>query len=72
MMYRIRNEQGLYSTGGSAPSFTTVGKIWPKRGNLNSHLGMFKRRGIPEDWVIEECEFVVNNEYKASTWQKLP
>lgn len=37
--YKIRRKSdGKYSTGGSSPEFTSVGKTWSNRGGLHSHF----------------------------------
>lgn len=39
--YKIRNPRtGLYSTGGSRPSWTKSGKTWTGIGHLRNHLGL--------------------------------
>ncbi len=39
IIYRIRNkETGLYSLGGSYPSFSKKGKIWKSKANLTNHF----------------------------------
>jgi hypothetical protein len=39
IIYKIRsNKTGLYSKGGSSPSFNKAGKIWKRRGDISSHF----------------------------------
>lgn len=44
-LYRIRNTEGLYSTGGSSPKFTKRGKIWTNIGHVKSHIHMLDKYG---------------------------
>ena len=37
-VYKIRNQDGLFSSGGTWPRFTKKGKIWKARGHLTNHL----------------------------------
>lgn len=39
-VYKIRNKQGLYSTGGAHPTFTKSGKTWKTKGALNNHFNV--------------------------------
>ena len=60
-MYQIRRKSdGLYSTGGTWPSFNTVGKIWTRPGSLKNHVVMvnqqFKR--YQEHYPYGDCEIV--------------
>ncbi len=65
-VYKVRDrETGLFSTGGTYPSWTKNGKAWPSRGALKSHLTMWADMGykktpkaIPESWEV--VEFVFN------------
>ena len=41
-LYKIRNPQGLYSTGGSAPSWSKRGKTWVALNHLNAHLTLVR------------------------------
>ena len=70
--YKIRRKSdGKYSTGGSTPEFTSVGKTWSNRSGLHSHFAciqeyrqyaMRRHRGDPiPDFVTETyvgCEVV--------------
>jgi hypothetical protein len=40
-VFRIRDSNGLYSTGGQSPSFTKAGKTWSNIGHVKSHLRQF-------------------------------
>lgn len=61
-VYKIRNKtSGLFSTGGSSPGFTKVGKTWSTIGYLKSHLTMWADMGyhqpprpFPDNWEIVE------------------
>lgn len=37
-IFKIKNQQGLFSTGGIFPEWSKRGKVWKTLGNLKSHL----------------------------------
>jgi hypothetical protein len=39
-----RRSDGLFSSGGSNPTFKAKGKIWHARGHVTSHLGILSSR----------------------------
>jgi hypothetical protein len=39
-IYKIRNQKGLYSTGGQIPKWSKCGKSWTSKGALSSHLSL--------------------------------
>lgn len=41
-VYKIRNADGLFSTGGSSPRWDKKGKTWSGLGPLKLHLDMFQ------------------------------
>lgn len=43
-VYRIRNGKGLWSNGGSRPSFSSRGKAWVSLGALKSHIRQLAER----------------------------
>lgn len=45
-VYRIRDKNGLYSTGGTSPDFTRGGKTWSNLGHVKSHLRQFSGRNL--------------------------
>lgn len=64
VVYKIRNKDGLYSTGGSSPSFTKNGKVWNSKSALNNHIRMLidyasswneKSKSID---VYKDCELI--------------
>jgi hypothetical protein len=56
-IYKIRNKTtGLYSTGGSYPSFSKKGKAWNARGHVTSHLSLFNKS--TKKTYYEDCEVV--------------
>lgn len=60
-VYKIRNPDGLFSTGGSYPRFTKVGKSWTKLAYVDSHLrglGSGYARPRYNGCVVVEYEFV--------------
>ena len=80
-VYKIRNADGLYSKGGTDPSWTKRGKVWQNKQGLSSHLGYFCKNtkynqatgkteigwwnNIPSDWTIEELSPEGLKEYPA-------
>ena len=55
-LYMIRNtETGLFSTGGSYPTFATKGKMWTTTGALTSHIKLVtKRYGLSRNFDTAE------------------
>jgi hypothetical protein len=47
VVYKIRNKQGFYSTGGMAPEFNATGKSWTSLGHIKSH---FKQVDFDDPW----------------------
>jgi len=41
-VYKIRNRAGLFSTGGSNPNWTKIGKTWVALNHLNAHLTLIR------------------------------
>lgn len=41
-VYKIRNPQGLFSTGGSTPSWSKRGKTWVALNHVNAHLTLIR------------------------------
>lgn len=54
-VFRIRDKNGLYSTGGQSPNFTKGGKTWSNIGHVKSHLRQFDGRFLE---VYAEAEIV--------------
>lgn len=57
-VYKIRNPQGLFSNGGSHPSFTKNGKSWSNIGHVKSHLG-YDQSGPAKEELYQNCEVIV-------------
>ena len=61
-VYKIRRKaDGLFSTGGSRPSFSTNGKIWKQKGHLTSHFNLVaQERPYLRDnkLTYDDCELV--------------
>jgi hypothetical protein len=57
--YKIMNDSGKFSTGGTMPRFTKRGKIWGDLGHVRSHITMFASMSEPErmDNYLQ-CEIV--------------
>lgn len=47
-VYRIRNGKGLWSNGGSTPTFSSRGKAWVSLGALKSHIRQLAEHGYHE------------------------
>jgi len=59
IVFKIRrNDDGLFSTGGSYPSFTKLGKIWKQKGHLTSHLNQLRQNSAYKDCEIVPYELV--------------
>ena len=43
-IFKIQNEEGLFSTGGKSPSFNDRGKSWNSLGHLRNHLNSVLRK----------------------------
>ncbi len=56
-IYKIRNAEGLFSTGGSYPNFNARGKSWSHRGHLSNHLAQLGKHG-QSDYIRQGCEVV--------------
>jgi hypothetical protein len=68
--YKIERPDGLFSTGGTSPTFTRRGKTWSQLNHLKSHLRQFCHDAktidgkytkgwwneIPEDWTVIEIK----------------
>lgn len=71
-IYKIENQEGLFSTGTMNPRWTKKGKIWQSFGAVKLHLRQFCsnygwkdnktvyfwQNNIPENWVVVE---ITNN-----------
>jgi hypothetical protein len=62
--FRIMDKvTGLYSSGGYKPYFSKVGKLWDTKGQLISHLKLYRRgqypgesTQVPVTWVVLEIQ----------------
>lgn len=62
-VYKIRHrDTGLWSKGGSAPTFNKVGKTWSNIGHVKSHLSGMYKVDIDEISKWEIVEFVMKPE----------
>lgn len=53
-VFRIKNPEGKYSTGGIRPSFTNTGKKWYYLNTIKAHLAQFSTEQLEE--VYGDCE----------------
>ena len=50
-IYKIKNlDTGLYSTGGSSPMWSTIGKVWKQKSHISSHLTLVTESGRGAWW----------------------
>lgn len=54
-IYKIRNQEGLYSTGGSYVHWTKMGKTWQNLAHLKCHLAML---GKHLEQTYKDCKIV--------------
>lgn len=58
IFYKIRRKSdGLFSKGGTTPTFTKVGKVWRRKGDLSSHLTLVVDSGRNKA-AYKDCEIV--------------
>lgn len=56
-VYRIRDKDGRYSSGGTDPDFTKAGKTWANIGHVKNHIRQFMgRHRISE--IYDDAEIV--------------
>jgi hypothetical protein len=56
-VYKIRRKtDGLFSSGGTYPTFSKKGKTWTGRGHVTSHLSQFGER--KKEQYYKDCEVV--------------
>lgn len=48
-VYKIRNQEGLFSSGGTYPKWSKVGKVWASRNALSNHLTLVNDGGPYEE-----------------------
>ena len=57
-IYKIKNPQGLFSTGGATPMWTSKGKSWSSIGYIKSHLTGLRSSEYYENCNIVEYEMI--------------
>jgi hypothetical protein len=74
-MFKIKNSEGLFSTGGQWPTFTASGKIFAKRGHVTSHLSQMtdkEKARFYTGCTVVEFEMVETGEvFDALDWRPL-
>lgn len=55
-VYKIRNAQGLFSSGGMHPQFSKKGKVWTTKSALSNHISLV-RGAIYNGCVVVEYEY---------------
>lgn len=65
IVYKIRRKSdGLFSTGGTTPRFTSKGKTWSGMGQIKNHLNQFvthdytNKKLLARYYPYEGCELV--------------
>lgn len=82
VVYKIRRKtDGLYSKGGTYPTFSKTGKTWNTRGALSNHFALLNDpyyRRMDRSRIYEDCEIVVIevvptevNTMPVSAWTKV-
>jgi hypothetical protein len=66
-VYKIRNSEGLFSTGSTYPNFRKVGKLWSNISHAKNHIKLVKVVG--SDWEIVEFELIEKSVEKASLYK---
>lgn len=56
-VYKIRNSEGLFSTGGMRPRFTKQGKMWQQLGHVHGHISQLTTVYTPAD-IYKDAEIV--------------
>jgi hypothetical protein len=70
-IFKIRRKSdGLYSTGGSDPVFTSKGKVWKQRSHVTLHLGQLSRqsKGVYDDCEIVELLTIEGAVHDPNAW----
>lgn len=79
-VFKIRDEStGLYSKGGSIPSWSKIGKTWTTEAALKNHLNLVSYAGygrtphkIPASWIVEVYELAVTETITARSVAERP
>lgn len=61
MIYKIRNKEGLYSTGGTSPRWTKKGKSWSQLNHVRSHITLVKTISGKDKYEIRPDLYPYNN-----------
>ncbi len=56
--FKIRNAEGLYSTGGQRPRWSTHGKLWRTEGHVKMHLHGLAAKTYAGKPIYEGCLIV--------------
>ncbi|PPD55491.1 MAG: hypothetical protein CTY12_00515 [Methylotenera sp.] len=70
VIYRVKSRKtGLYSKGGTWPSFSKTGKIWKNIGHLRNHFNVLDSHGrrIYKEHDVEIIEIEITEEVVCST-----
>lgn len=66
-LYKIRRDDGLFSTGSSNPKFNKKGKIWRRLRDLKCHLVYFIYNSKKVN-IYQDCEIVELEMTEISKW----
>lgn len=69
-VYKIKRNDGLFSTGGMNPKFSKTGKIWTSMRYLKSHLTLVKENKTIDEYnnciiiiydLVETCKTTISH-----------
>jgi hypothetical protein len=72
LVYKIKNQDGLFSTGGTRPYFNKTGKTWSNIGHIKTHLKQFynsssRKWNLPPNYNgAEVCFYAVSFTHSRS------
>ena len=65
VVYKIRNKDGKWSSGGADPTFNNVGKTWSRIGDVKRHIRevIYHKTAMKTKWdkaknVYRDCDLV--------------
>lgn len=75
LIYKLKsNKTGLFSTGGTCPTFSKQGKIWRNIGHLRNHINQLGRGGqatYANNDVVMVAYEVIEIEVETKTFHEL-
>jgi hypothetical protein len=58
LCYKIKNRDGLFSTGGKFPKFKKKGKSWSSLGHLKNHINLVNEYNYYNKDIYKDCVVV--------------